>query len=157
MIENDFFVTLRADVFELFKNSLPPTVVYHNFNHTMNVVEASNEIALAENVSESDLEILLMAAFLHDTGFTVTHKDHEEHSKEIASDYLSKNDIASDKIEKVLGIINATKMPQKPKSHLEEIICDADLDYLGSLDYRSKSNLLRSEWEQNCNQIKQFF
>ena len=32
-------------------------------------------------------------------------------------------------------MIMATKIPQSPKNHLEEIICDADLDYLGRDDF----------------------
>jgi len=153
MLENEFFVALKSHIFELFKNSLPVEVVYHNFNHTMNVVEGSNEIALAESVSEADLEVLLMAAWFHDVGFTVDHKNHEEHSKKIASAYLKENGVGEDKIERVVSIINATKMPQTPQNLLDSIICDADLSHLGSVEFKSKSNLLRSEWEQNCEQI----
>lgn len=32
-------------------------------------------------------------------------------------------------------MIAATEIPQSPKNHLEEIICDADLDYLGRDDF----------------------
>ena len=153
MLENEFFVALKSHIFELFKNSLPVEVVYHNFNHTMNVVEGSNEIALAENVSEADLEVLLMAAWFHDVGFTVAHENHEDHSKKIATTYLKENGVGDEKIKQVLSIINATKMPQKPQNLLDNIICDADLIHLGSVEFKNKSNLLRSEWEQNCNQV----
>lgn len=148
MLENDFFVALKADVFELFKNALPTEVVYHNFDHTLSVVEASNEIALAENVSETDLEILLMGAFFHDTGFTISHESHESHSVKIASEYLKNKGVSEDIIKKVSEVILSTKMPQNPKGFLGEIICDADLFHLGSEDFKSKSDLLRSEWEQ---------
>jgi predicted metal-dependent HD superfamily phosphohydrolase len=154
MLENDFFVALKAYVFDLFKNSLPTQVVYHNFNHTMRVVEASNEIAIAENISESELEILLMAAWFHDTGFTMSHKEHEEHSKEIASKFLKSKGVTDSKIKEVQSVIDATKMPQKPQSKMDKIICDADLFHLGSVDFKKKSNLLRSEWEQTCNHVK---
>ncbi len=32
-------------------------------------------------------------------------------------------------------MIMATQIPQTPKNRLEEILCDADLDYLGSDEY----------------------
>ena len=32
-------------------------------------------------------------------------------------------------------MIMATKVPQQPQNHLEQIICDADLDYLGRDDF----------------------
>ena len=35
----------------------------------------------------------------------------------------------------VKGLINATRVSQNPKNHLEKILCDADLDYLGRSDY----------------------
>jgi hypothetical protein len=39
----------------------------------------------------------------------------------------------------------ATKIPQNPKSHLEEIICDADLNYLGRDDFFSIEEKLYEE------------
>ncbi len=41
----------------------------------------------------------------------------------------------------------ATKIPQSPKNHLEQILCDADLDYLGRDDYALNSNNLLQELE----------
>lgn len=153
MLENDFFVDLKTYIFNLFKNSLPAQVVYHNFNHTVLVVEASYEIAIAENISEKDIEVLLIAAWFHDSGYTQNSINHEEVSKEIATVYLKKKGINSVIIEQVLLVIGATKMPQTPQSKLENIICDADLFHLGGENFKSKSELLRSEWEQNCDKF----
>jgi hypothetical protein len=36
-------------------------------------------------------------------------------------------------------------MPQNPKSHLEKVICDADLDYLGRTDFFEIGDTLRKE------------
>ena len=148
MLENDFFIGVKGFVSSLFKDKLPVQVVYHNFDHTLLVVEAVNEIALAENISESDKEILLIAAWFHDVGFVKNHKNHEEESKKIATEYLIENGLSKEKIAKVLSCIDATKMPQKPKNELEEILCDADLFHLGSEDFSTRSSLLRSEWEE---------
>ena len=78
MLENDFFKKVKSFVFDLFKNKLPSQVVYHNFEHTSKVVEAVNEIAIGENISKDDLEVLLLAAWFHDTGFTQGYDNHEE-------------------------------------------------------------------------------
>ena len=51
----------------------------------------------------------------------------------------------SDDIDKVLGMIMATKIPQSPQTHLEEIIADSDLDYLGRSDYDEISQRLYDE------------
>ncbi|PHR72164.1 MAG: phosphohydrolase [Lutibacter sp.] len=147
MLENDFFIGVKGFISSLYKDKLAVEVVYHNFDHTLQVVEAANEIAIAENISESDKEILLIAAWFHDVGFVENHKEHEEESKKIATEYLKDKGLSKEKIVKVLSCIDATKMPHKPKSNLEKILCDADLFHLGSEDFGNRSSLLRSEWE----------
>ena len=59
MTEDKFFIALKEYVFDLFKSNLSAETVYHNFSHTLQVVEASNEIAVAEKISETDLEIFI--------------------------------------------------------------------------------------------------
>jgi hypothetical protein len=43
----------------------------------------------------------------------------------------------------------ATKLPQTPEDHLSEIICDADLFYLGSLEYDEYAEKLFKEFKSN--------
>ncbi len=150
MLNNDFFKEVESFVFKLFKDSLPMQAVYHNFTHTAYVVKSAHEIALAEAISESDLELLLLAAWFHDTGFISETKNHEEKSKEIAKAFLIKKGFSEEKIAKVLAYIDATRVPQKPTNKIEEIICDADLFHLGSEDFEKTSQLLRAEWEYLC-------
>jgi HD superfamily phosphodiesterase len=152
MLKNDFFKDLKGYIFDLLKESLPQGAVCHNFNHSLFVVKAANKIAEAEKISEDELEILLTAAWFHDTGYIHATESHEEKSKEIAEKYLNKKEFSKDKIIQVLDLIDATVMPQTPKNKLEEIICDADLYHLGGEDFSKKTNLLRSELEQLCNE-----
>ena len=66
----------------------------------------------------------------------------------------------------ICGMIMATKIPQTPLTKLEEIICDADLDYFGRDDFFPIANTLflelkardfvASEYEWNKIQIKFF-
>ena len=48
-------------------------------------------------------------------------------------------------IEKVCSLIMATKIPQSCNNLLEQIICDADLDYLGREDFWELSKKLYEE------------
>ena len=48
-------------------------------------------------------------------------------------------------IDVISRIILATQFPHTPKTNLEEIMCDADLDNLGREDFYEKSELLRRE------------
>ena len=140
MLENDFFKEVNNFIFNLLKNELSPRVVYHNYNHTLKVVEAVNEIALAEKILEEELEVLLLAAWFHDTGFIKGAPNHEKESQKIAEKYLFEKELGEEKIAKVLSIIEATRMPQKPTSKLEKIICDADLFHLGTENFSENAN-----------------
>lgn len=150
MLHTKLFIEVRKFIFESFKKELAPQIVYHNFTHTEEVVNAAYEIGQAENISEKDLEVLLLAAWFHDVGFIKSLENHEENSKEIATAYLKEINYPEDLIAKVCKIIDATKMPQEPTTLLEKIICDADLFHLGTENFNERSNLLRSEWE-SCN------
>ncbi|UMB54833.1 DUF5706 domain-containing protein [Lutibacter sp. A64] len=152
MLENDFFKEVAVYVFNLSKSELSPEVIYHNYEHSQEVAKHAFEIGVAENLNEEDLELLLIAAWFHDTGFIYGFENHEDKSKEIAKKYLEEKGFSQDKIAKVKTLIEATRTPQKPKNLLEEIICDADLYHLGAESFNEKSNLLRSEWEQLCNE-----
>jgi predicted metal-dependent HD superfamily phosphohydrolase len=106
----------------------------------------SELIAKAEGINtEHEVDLLKLAAAYHDSGFLFTYKNHEEKSCEIL-----KNDLAGklnkQDIEIVCGLIMATRIPQSPKTHLEKIICDADLDYLGRSDFEPISNNLYKEF-----------
>jgi len=147
MVNNDFFKEVRGYVFKLFKSNLPSAVVYHNFDHTVEVVNAAFEIGTAENISDEEMKTLLIAAWFHDTGNIKSYLNHEEESKKIVSNFLKDKGFEKDQISTISGLIDATKMPQKPKNKLERIICDSDLVHLGKKDFKEKSELLKLEWE----------
>lgn len=147
MLQNIFFKEVRSYVFNLLKNELPAEAVYHNFDHTIDVVNAAFEIGNGEQVSDKEMEFLLLAAWFHDVGNIKGYKNHEEESKKIAAEFLVNKNYDKEKIAIVEALIDATKIPQKPKNKLEEIICDADLAHLGKKDFKEKSELLQLEWD----------
>ena len=52
-------------------------------------------------------------------------------------------------IDQILGLIMVTKLPQRAEHLYEQIICDADLDYLGTNVFLINSFKLRLEWQVN--------
>jgi len=58
---------------ELFRDELPDGIKYHDANHTLHptkgVVAVANRIAISENIAEHDRELLIAAAYFHDTGY----------------------------------------------------------------------------------------
>ena len=118
---------------------------YHNLEHTLEVVDAVQEIGKSMHISDSELEIVTIAAWLHDVGYHFNGHNHEEESVKIAEGLLSEWGMGADKIAQVSSTIRATQMPQNPKDKLGEIICDADLYHLSTDQYRVKGELLRKE------------
>ncbi|MEP5612276.1 MAG: HD domain-containing protein [Cyclobacteriaceae bacterium] len=128
-------------------NDLPENMTYHSLNHTVDVVESALEIGRQQNVSEDDLEVLQVAAWFHDLGYSKGCNDHEKIGAEMAEGFLSEKGYSQEKIQKVKGCIMATQMPQNPQNNLEQIICDADLMHLADEDYFTKADLLHKEIE----------
>jgi uncharacterized protein len=79
--------------------------------------------------------LLKVSALYHDVGFLDTYSGHEERSCVIAAEELTCFGFNPTQVDMVMGMIRATKVPQTPQNQLEEIICDADLDYLGRSDF----------------------
>lgn len=153
MIESSLFNDVKNFVFELFKTKLKPNVIYHNFSHTEYVANAAYEIGQGENLSEDELEVVVLASWFHDTGFVIGHEKHELESVKIARSYLLGKGMSADKIELIESCILATDIEKIPVTKLEKVICDADLSHLGTEFFKEKSNLLRKEWEVLCGNV----
>ena len=126
---------IQDNILDMLKEKLPAHLSYHNYEHTLDVMKATERIARAENANEDEILLLKTAAAFHDVGYIYSRDKHEEKSCSIAKEILSSNGIDNNVFEKICELIMSTIVPQKPKDKLSEIICDADLDYLGRDDY----------------------
>lgn len=128
------------------QTELNPGLLYHNVFHTIDVMEQAESIAKAEGIMPgNEMSLLKLGAAYHDSGFLFTYKNHEEKGCEIIRHDLS-GILTNKELDIVCGLIMATKIPQTPKNLLEEIICDADLDYLGRDDFEPISQNLYKEF-----------
>lgn len=130
---------------DLFTKELPNTFIYHNYKHTQRVVKSSKELIEKSQISVKQEEALLLAAWLHDTGYTRKYAGHEEESVEIAKEWLQQNDADAETIETVSRCILATRMHAEPTDILEEIIKDADTSHLAKDYFEETSEFLRQE------------
>lgn len=136
---------VRKVILEKLQKELSQTLSYHSVSHVKDVLEAVERIGKEEGVSEEDLVLLKTAAVFHDSGFIFDAAEHEKKSCEIAREYLPGYGYNARQIEKICGMIMATKIPQSPNNLLEEILADADLDYLGRDDFFKIGNHLFNE------------
>lgn len=129
------------------KKIFPDDRHYHNLTHTLEVVNVSVEIAKAEKLNADEIEIIKIAAWFHDLGYLCCCEGHEEQSSFYAREFLVKEFYPPDKIDMVIGCINATKVPQSPSNKIEAVLCDADLHHFGLIGSAEKGELLRQEIE----------
>jgi predicted metal-dependent HD superfamily phosphohydrolase len=135
----------ETHVFEFFRNSISEKYVYHDIGHTVDVVTACRELGAAYKISPADYEILILAAWFHDTGFEQGPYKHEERSAQNAQNFLSNFNYPDIYAEKIRACILATKIPQEPHTLLEKIICDADLSHLGTKKFWLRAARVREE------------
>lgn len=124
--------------------------IYHCLTHTHDdVLPAVERLAAAAGIKEDsiDLSLLRTAALYHDIGFLTRREEHEAASIDIAQSILPDFGYSSDQIERISGMIQATRIPQSPNHFFEEILADADLDVLGRSDFMTRNGYLRQELE----------
>lgn len=137
----------RAYVRKLLDGELEPWVAYHDFTHTDETFRACREIGKASRLTREELEIALLAALFHDTGYTQAVKGHEKKSAAIAARFLRSKGYPARSIRAVRSAILATTMPQRPTNLVERVVCDADMLYVGRDEFFHKNDLLRREIE----------
>lgn len=124
---------------------LPQGLHYHGIHHTKDVCEAVERLAIWEGVKGEELYLLKTAALYHDAGFIDSYESNEPIGANLAKEMLPNFGYTEEQIKQVIELIEATKMPQNPNNHLEQIMCDSDLDYLGRQDFYSIAETLRQE------------
>ncbi len=134
-------------VLELFKEKLPNSYIYHNYNHTLRVVKSTKELIENSQLNVKEEQALILAAWLHDTGYIVKFHGHEEESVKIARKFLTEKNADEETINMVEECIIATKFNRKPESKLEYIIKDADSSHLAKDYFLDTSEFLRQELE----------
>ena len=131
----------------LFKDELPSGIKFHDANHTLHpirgVVAIANRIAMAEKISEHARELVIAAAYFHDTGYIREYAKNEPIAARMAGRILKLIGFKPKEIEKVQKMILATDLAREPKTHVEKILCDADLDNLGREDFFKLDSKLR--------------
>lgn len=148
MSENQLLLLQEAQalVTDLLPNKLSKSIKFHTLQHTQEVVAACQKLADYHQLTEDDRFALVLAAWFHDTGYTGGEaKDHETVSIQLATDFMTSHPVTDEIKNKVIGCINATRMPQSPENLIERIICDADLFHLGTDAFKEKNRLLREE------------
>ncbi|MGH1435251.1 MAG: HD domain-containing protein [Lewinella sp.] len=158
------YLGAKAFILGKLTSELPKELYYHGLHHTLDVLKVAEELCSLMHVTAYETMLLKTAVLFHDAGFMVSSQEHEVRGCKIARENLPGFGYNDQEIERICGMILATKIPQSPTNKLEEIICDADLDYLGRPDFYSigttlfkelqAAGVLKSEEEWNRIQVR---
>ena len=143
------YMKAERHIMRVLEDQLSDKLYYHSISHTKDVTEAAERIALMEGITDEDLFLLKSAASYHDAGFVEKYNQNEEIGMRMARETLPKYGYTQAQIDIIDGLIKATEIPQSPKTLLEQIMCDADLDYLGRDDFHEIADLLRRELREH--------
>lgn len=139
------FDHMRRDILNRLKALLPEDLVYHDIAHTLNVEKAAVRYAKLEGVDEESILLLQTAVLYHDAGFILQYHENEDFAITMAMNSLPRFGYSPQQIEIIAQIIRSTASHAKPLTLLEQIMCDADHDYLGRADYYNVAKKLRIE------------
>jgi uncharacterized protein len=130
------YTRLKKEILNDLSRRLSDKLSYHGMHHTHDVLAVTEELCKLEQIGTTDAKLLLTAALLHDAGFVEDkHIGHEAASCKMAVAILPGYGYSTSQIDRICAMIMATKIPQSPIDRLSEILCDADLDYLGRADF----------------------
>jgi len=144
-VENSLLLEVEAYVTNFISEQISKEYAYHDVQHTLNVVTDARKMGEMFKLEETDLEILLLAAWFHDTGYDKGAQNHEERSAKYAREYLSSQGYGVEALDRIDACILATKMPHEPTTLLERIICDADFGHVGQKVYWERCSKVRQE------------
>jgi uncharacterized protein len=130
------------------RRELSPDLFYHGLAHTQDeVVPAVERLAALAGVRGEDLLLVLTAAHYHDLGYVERYVNNEPIGARIAAEVLPGFGYPPAAVRVVGSLILATRLPQSPRTLLEQILADADLDTLGREVFLARSDDLRRELE----------
>ncbi len=124
---------------------MPEKYVYHDLEHTCDVVLAAQLIGGGYNLTEKEQELLELAAWFHDTGYNEGPAEHEARSCDHMRQFLLGKDYPETELAAIAEIIMATKTGVNPEGLLPQILRDADLSHLGSPQYWTRTAKVREE------------
>ena len=152
MGKHDFDLVRDAGehVFELYRGAKAETpLLYHGFKRTREVVDACREIAKGCKLDEEDFEIVLLAAWFHDAGYTAGTEGDPSRSVEICRKFLGSRKGSNGLAEQVVACLDgAERVSDETRTLREDVLHDALLSPLADKNYVREAELLRLETQR---------
>ncbi len=122
-----------------------PRLPYHNPNHALEVAAVAETFGLEEGCGLHDLYLLATMGLVHDRRYVVGAKDNEEVTVDLIRRPLTEIGYPNYEILIINGGVMATKLPPNPQTALEMVVCDADVDNIGTERFWDRNEAFRIE------------
>jgi len=132
----------------LLSEHLEAVYVFHNYDHTLDIVEVCLDLVQKAEIDQEEKERILFAALFYHAGFTTSNQDYIKHSISLTADYLRSVGYRGQYIEKVTRLISNVAKEEKLNGESEKILHDAVWSFLWRKSFKRKSTLLRIEKEE---------
>lgn len=139
------FQGLRSFVLNKLKAELSEKLLYHSVEHTEGVEQAVIKYGELEKLTPRELFLTRTAALFHDTGFLFRYDNNEALGVEMLRYYAPQFGYQEEDLAIIESIILSTIYGTEPQNLMEAVMCDADLDYLGKVDYHVVAEKLFNE------------
>jgi hypothetical protein len=120
-------------------------LVYHNKMHIEDVVSAATKIAHHYHLSENDFFTIIAAVRFNNLGFYLDYAFHQGKAAEEASAFFEKKGVDQITVNAITECILST-YSMYPQTLLQKIVCDAEMFYLGTTNFRKQNKLQRKEY-----------
>jgi adenylate cyclase len=132
---------VEDDVFEKMNKDLPDNLYFHNTSRIRDVYNLVDLFGRSEELSNEENLLLRTAVLLNDIGYIYGYDNHEDYSINYASELLPRYKYLPEQLEKVIELIEVTKGLRKPQNKSEEILLDAEMNYLSRADFVTLNEL----------------
>lgn len=129
------------------QENLSPAYLFHNFEHTEEVVEVALKLSSQAKLNETEREKLLLAACFQYTGYVENKENFQDYSVQTAKRYLQGQGYASEKQKNICELILQNQAKNSPKTLLDKLLHDASWSFLGRKRFDRKQKLLRIQEE----------
>jgi len=150
-------IPLIRDGLKLLKEKLPHNLSYHSCAHTDEVLRDALLFGLVDTLSPRSLELLAIAAVLHDVGFIHSPQANEPIAARYAREAMLKAGVYTqqeiDLVERMIldtaPVCEDGHIRYIPNTELSKYLLDADVGNFGRDDFHTKSELMRAESGQD--------
>jgi class 3 adenylate cyclase len=140
---------LEHNIFPMLEQQLQESAAFHNPEYAKHLYHHAGILGMAENLDMEEALLVRTAAILMFTGRIHTFRNFENKSAEIAGEILPEYQYSQKQVQEIKTLLLSSKLPMEPRNHLERIMCDLKMEYLGRVDYPDLIRRLYKEMSTN--------